>query len=174
MSANEMSLSTGLAMAKEYAIKKPQLPNPNEDGAKISQAASQDVRESGLNWLQDDKAEISLSGDISDESSLLSTSTTLNAPSLDSVGSPKLLDGLKNKFRDIFVSSYSNIFSHNRLLSKVSEWMVGNVMEHLALMGMSPQELEGLKGQVRSDLISQNQNALHQVIYDETMHEVVG
>jgi hypothetical protein len=159
--------------AKEYAVKKPQQPpKPQEEAVKISQG----LRESGVEWFENQKSELNLINRLSDSKTLLTTSTTDTSAKVARSGmfSQEMLQDLKNKFKKLFVSAYSNIFSHNRLLAKVSEWMVGNVMERLALMGISPEELEYIKGQVRSELICKNKIAMDQVIYDETMLEIVG
>jgi hypothetical protein len=169
---SELALNVAISnAAKEYAVKKPQAPKPQEEAVTLSQG----LRESGFEWVENDKSELNLSNQLSESDFLLSTSTTdTSARTARSTNVPQeMLEGLKNKFKKLFVSAYSNVFSHNRLLAKVSEWMVGNVMERLALMGISPQELENLKGQVREDLVCQNRVALSQIVYDETMLEIV-
>ncbi|MFH1683439.1 MAG: hypothetical protein ABIA67_01005 [Candidatus Margulisiibacteriota bacterium] len=159
--------------AKEYAIKKPkQAPKPQEEAIKLSEG----LRESGFEWSRSEKSEFSLTSKITDAKTLLTTSTSDTSATAARSGmfTQEMLEDLKNKFKKMFISSYSNIFSHNRLLAKVSEWLVGNVMERLNLMGISPQELDELKSQIRSDLVCQNRGAMEQVVYDETMLEIVG
>lgn len=173
---SNLSLNVGINnAAKEYAIRKPgQMPHekPQQEAVKLSEG----MRESGFEWVRSDKNEMSLTSRIDDAKMLLTTSATDTSARVARSGdvSQELVQELKNRFKKSFVSAYSNVFSHNRLLAKVSEWMVGNVMEKLALMGMSPAELEGLKDQVRTELISQNRSAMEQVVYDETMLEIVG
>lgn len=171
---SELALNIGLSNgAKEYAIRKPQMaPNPQEE----SLVANQGVRESGFEWNDSGRAEYTLTSKVTDAEMLLTSSATDVAARVIHSGtlSQELGQELFNKFKKMFVSNYANMFSHNRLLAKVSEWMVGNIMERLALTGMSPAELDALKTQVRTELIGQNQVALQQVVYDETMLEIVG
>ena len=172
---SNLSLNVGINnTAKEYAVRKPQAATqtPQE-----STALAQALRESGFQWQQLDNSDHTLStNNISDLDSLLTSTSTDTATRVVNSGatSQEMLVDLKNRFQKMFVSSYGNVFSHNRLLAKVAEWMVGNVMEHLALMGMSLDELNELKSQVRNDLVRQNHAALEQVIYDETMLEIIG
>jgi hypothetical protein len=172
---SELALNIGISNgAKEYAIRKPQVaPNPQEE-ALI--AGKQGVRESGFEWNDNGRAEYTIASKIDDAEMLLTSSATDVTARVIQSGtiSAELSQELHGKFKKLFVSAYANVFSHNRLLAKVSEWMVGNVMERLALVGMSPAELEALKSQVRADLIAQNRVALQQVVYDETMLEIVG
>ncbi|MBN2058438.1 MAG: hypothetical protein JW782_06565 [Candidatus Saganbacteria bacterium] len=170
-----LSLNVGVNnSAKEYAVRQAQQhqPKPQQEAVKLSEG----MRESGFEWVRSDKNEMSLASRVDDAKMLLTTSATDTSAKVARSGnaSQELLSELKNRFKKTFVSAYSNVFSHNRLLAKVSEWLVGNVMEKLALMGISPQELEALKGQVRTDLICQNRTAMEQVVYDETMLEIVG
>jgi hypothetical protein len=173
---SNLSLNVGVSnMPKEYATRSSQAaPPPQQEATRLAQA----LRESGFQWQETSNTDHSLStNNISDLEAMLLTSTTTDVGTKaanSGVVSQELLVDLKSKFRKMFISSYGNIFSHNRLLAKVAEWMVGNVMEHLALMGMSLEELEGLKAQVRTDLIHQNKSAMEQVIYDETMLEIIG
>lgn len=171
---SDISLNVGISNGgKEYAACKAQAPRqPQEE----SVALSQGLRESGFEWSDNGKSEFSLTSQVADAEMLLTSSATDTSARLIRASTlpQELAQELHSKFKKLFVSSYANVFSHNRLLAKVSEWMVGNVMERLALTGMSPAELEELKGQVRSDLISQNQVGLQQVVYDETMLEIVG
>lgn len=174
MSNLALNVAIGNA-AKEYAIKKPQqqAQKPQEEAVKLSQG----LRESGIEWTRSDRSEMDISHRIDDAKALLTTSTTdasAKAATRSGMTSQEMLEELKNRFKKTFISAYSNIFSHNRLLAKVAEWMVGNVMERLALMGISPEELEQIKSQVRNELVAQNQSALEQVVYDETMLEIVG
>ncbi|MFA5114226.1 MAG: hypothetical protein WC529_08030 [Candidatus Margulisiibacteriota bacterium] len=170
---SELALNIGIANSgKEYAVRKPQSgPKPQEEGTLASQAA----RESGMEWLENEKGEVRLSRQVNESEALLTTSTTNTAARVarSAVTSQELIGELRNKFKKAFVTAYSNVFSHNRLLAKVSEWLVGNVMERLALMGISIAELEELKSQVRSDLVDQNHTAMAQVVYDETMLEIL-
>ncbi|MDD5382128.1 MAG: hypothetical protein PHH60_00510 [Candidatus Margulisbacteria bacterium] len=171
---SELSLNIGISTgAKEHAIKKPVLaPKPQEEAFVVSHG----VRESGFEWVENEKSEVSLMNEISDTELMFTTSTTDTGAKVARSGvfSQEMLQDMKNRFKKLFVSAYSNAFSHNRLLAKVAEWMVGNVMERLALMGISIAELDELKSQVRADLISQNKVAMGQVVYDETMLEIVG
>src|SRR3989339_253634 len=168
----DLALSVAISNApKEYAIKKPAQPQkPQEEAIAVSQG----LRESGIEWLKE-ASDLKLSNRISEQEYLLSTSTTDTSVKFVRSGSfsQEMLQELKSKFKKMFVAAYSNVFSHNRLLAKVSEWMVGNVMERLALMGISQEELDEVRGQVRGELISQNKVALEQIVYDETMLEIV-
>ena len=106
---------------------------------------------------------------------LLTTSST--GTSAKALKSGSAVDGLKEnlkeKFLNIYKSAYGNTKSHNRLLANVAQWMVGNVMERLALMGISHEELEDIKSNVRHELVDKNHTAMEQVVYDETMMEVL-
>ena len=159
--------------AKEYAVRQTQqqTQKPQEEGVKLAQG----MRESGFQWVSNDKSELSLTDRISGAEALLTTSTSDTSAKMSRSGSlvQDVATDLKRKFKKMFVSSYSNVFSHNRLMAKVSEWMVGNVMERLSLMGITPGELDSLKGEVRSDLIAQNHTAMEQVCYDKTMLEII-
>ena len=172
---SQLALNIGINnSAKEYAIKKPQqqAQKPQQEAIKLAQG----MRESGFQWVSNDKSELSLMNRITDAEALLSTSTVDTSAKVARSGvfSQEMLEDLKNKFKKLFISAYSNAFSHNRLMAKVSEWMVGNVMERLALMGISAEELDQLKGEIRADLICQNHTSMEQVVYDETMLEVIG
>lgn len=169
---SDLSLSAGIANSgKEYAVKKPVAPKPQEE----SVLASQGMRESGIEWSKNEKSEFSLMNQLTESDLMLATSTTDTSARVARSGlfSQEMLTELRNKFKKAFVSAYGNVYSHNRLLAKVAEWMVGNVMERLTLMGISSEELDALKAQVRADLIGQNRHALAQVIYDETMLEIL-
>lgn len=159
---------------KEYAVRKP---SPGSDSAAGAEVVKQEEvsRESALRW---EKTESKGKGE--KENLRLSVDTvkigptTVAAPEV--VKAPPVVDirrNLKEKFIKLFEKTYANCFSHNRLLAKVAEWMVGNILERLALLGMSPQELAEIKDRVRDDLILQNRVALSQVIYDESMLEIV-
>jgi len=169
-----MPLGMGFTLAKEYAVKKtqPNQPKPAEESQLISQGA----RESGVEWGQADGSELNLMDRVSDSDFLLTTSTTDTSARVASSEptSSGLVQDLRSKFKKMFAPAYANVFSHNQLLAKVAKWLVGNVMERLALVGMPIAELESLKDQVRSDLVAQNQAGLSQVVYDETMLEIVG
>lgn len=168
-----MALSTAIANgSKEYAIKKPtDALKPQEEAATLSQG----LRESGVEWFLNEDSGLGLSNRISDNDFLMTSSTTDIAVRIAKSGvfSKEMFIDLKKKFKGLFVSAYSNIFSHNRLLSKISEWMVGNVIERLVLLGISPQELGDIKTNIRTELIAKNQTAMSQVFYDETMLEIV-
>lgn len=171
---SELALNVGVSnAAKEYAIRKPvqEAPKPQEESVVLSQG----LRESGVEWFENDKSELGLLNQISESDLLLTTSTTETAVKVSRSGiiSSEMLQELKQRFKKLFVSAYGNIFSHNRLLAKISEWMVGTVMERLALLGISMQELEEIKSNVRMELIEKNQTAMAQVVYDETMLEIV-
>lgn len=173
---SQLALNIGINnAAKEYAVRKPQpqqAEKPQQEAVKLAEG----MRESGFQWVSNDKSELSLMNRITDAEALLSTSTADTSAKVARSGnfSQEMLQELKNKFKKMFVSAYSNVFSHNRLMAKVSEWMVGNVMERLALMGISAEELEQLKSEVRTDLICQNHASMEQVVYDETMLEIIG
>ncbi|MBI5399357.1 hypothetical protein HZB07_01890 [Candidatus Saganbacteria bacterium] len=171
---SNLSLNVGISNApKEYAARKAQTaPPPQQEALRLTQA----LRESGFEWQTTDNADHTLKANISDFESLLTSTATDTSARVSRSGlfSQEMLVDLKSRFQKMFVSSYGNVFSHNRLLAKVAEWMVGNVMEQLALMGMSLEELNELKTQVRADLIDQNRSSMEQVIYDETMLEIIG
>ncbi len=171
---SELALNVSVAnTGKEYAIRKPaqEAAKPQEEAVALSQG----LRESGIEWLQTKDSELVLSNRISESDLLLSTTTTDTATKALTTGitSQEMLQELKQRFKKLFISSYNNIFSHNRLLAKISEWMVGNVMERLALLGMSMEELDTLKHNVRMELVQKNQTAMAQVVYDETILEIV-
>jgi hypothetical protein len=171
---NDFSLNTGIANSgKEYAVRTPAVGQraPQEE----SFVATQGARESGMEWLTNGKGESKLSRQIDESMMLLSSSTTSTADRVvrNNVTSQELIGEMRNRFKKAYVAAYGNVFSHNRLLAKVSEWLVGNVMDQLSNFGIEADELAGLRSQVRSDLIGQNHNAMAQVVYDETMLEIL-
>lgn len=170
---SELALNVGVANSgKEYAIRKPQQAPQQQEQAVL---AGQGMRESGVEWQETKNSEFSLMRDALESQAMLMTSTTDTSAKFARSGmfSQEMLADLKNKFKKAFVAAYGNIFSHNRLLAKVSEWLVGNVMERLALMGIALEELAEIKSSVREEIKCRNRTAMAQVIYDETLHEVL-
>lgn len=169
----QFALNVGVSNSgKEYAIKKPQItPKAQEEAVAVSQGA----RESGVEWIEDKNSDLSLSNRIDESDLLLTTSTTAASIKVASSAKPSqgFIQELKDKFKKLLVSAYGNMFSHNRLLAKVSEWMAGTATAQLALMGISTQELEDIKSGVRLELIDNNHVAMEQVVYDETMLEIL-
>jgi|GEM_PF-1726429 len=173
-------LDLNTSIAKEHAVlpKPVGRPNPQVEAASTQSQKLGEVRDSGVQWERvegrnDEKDEPRISSGQEDQV-VLSTSTVItpNAVSAPTQVS-NLRESLKQKFVQLFEQSYANIFHHNRLVAKVAEWTVGNILERLALLGMSPQELAEIRDRVRENLIAQNYAALRQVAYDETMLEIV-
>lgn len=175
-----MSISAGISNApKEHAVRKPQqqVNNPAADQEVVSKQVR---RDSGQQWVEVENkgkkgTDFRLGVDTAEIShtTVVITPEAIKAPSQVSEAK-KGLDNLKNKFTGMLEQTYANCFHHNRLISKVAEWSVGNIFERLALLGMSPQELSGIKEGVRQNLIVQNRVALDQVLYDETQVEILG
>jgi len=176
---SELTLNLG---PKEHAL----LPKPigKNDGqaeaqAEVKAVASQEpIRESNVKLdLVDKKGSKEKECQISYQDKAIITTVYLPESVRASAPASPVLDlrkNLKEKFLGTFERTYADCFSHNRLVAKVAEWMVGNVMERLALLGMGPQEIGEMKDRVRSNLIEQNQGAIEQVVYDEGMLEIVG
>lgn len=135
----------------------------------------EEERDSGLQWQEIQNkgtGEFSLASG----PSAAAVVTTVAAPETIKAAPSAQLSvraNLKEKFTGLLEQNYAGCFSHNRLVAKVSEWVVGNVMERLAMLGMSAQELAEIRGRVRENVIEQNGTALAQVVYDETMMEIV-
>jgi hypothetical protein len=171
---SEFAINVGISNTpKEHAVKKPETnQNPAAEAKVIEKEAS---RESSLQWQKVESknkkgTELELSTD-----TVKINFTTVTAPHAVKAAAPALdlRKNLKDKFTGMLEKSYANIFHHNRLVAKVAEWMVGNIMERLALLGMDPTELASLKDRVREDLVLQNKVAFSQVVYDEAMLEIV-
>jgi hypothetical protein len=173
--SQSLNIGSGLAQEKLYALPKklPLAQNPAMQEQALKQVAD---KEAQLNWVKVDnngkpQAELKLSFSPTSEMS----NTTIVTP--EAVKAPaELLDirqSLQNKFMEVLEQTYANSFHHNRLVAKVAEWSMANVIGKLALMGLSPKELEKVKKKIRKRLIEQNRHSLFQVVYDETMLEVV-
>jgi len=171
---SEFTINAGISNThKEHGLKKPEInQNPAAEAKVIEKEAS---RESSLQWQKveskDKKGtDLQLAVD-----TVKISSTTVTAPQAVKAAAPALdlRKNLKDKFTGMLEKTYANIFHHNRLVAKVAEWMVGNIMERLALLGMDPTELASLKDKVREDLVFQNKVAFSQVVYDEAMLEIV-
>jgi hypothetical protein len=175
---SDFALQTGVSNTpKEHAVRKPQTaPNPGAEQEVVSKGLRS---EAGKQWEKVEtkgkkEAELRLALDTVEigHTTVVAPETVKAAPQVSEL--KKGLDGLKNKFTDMLEQTYANCFHHNRLIASVAEWSVGNIFERLALLGMSPQELSGIKDSVRENLIVQNRVALDQVFYDETQVEVLG
>ena len=166
-----LSLNMGFSPAKEYAIGD-KLPDAQQQQKKVEQeVVHHGARQSGVEWLTTSSDEVKLSQEVTDSTLLLATSSTeTSAKALKSSSSlGGLKENLKQKFKNLFVSSYSNSFSHNLLLSKVAEWSLGYQMEMLEGLGLSREELEDIKSNVRFELIEKNHVAMEQLNYDDFM-----
>lgn len=168
--SNQLALNTGFAQEKMYALaKRPPAPqNQPEENVE---------REDSLKWT---KAEGSGESDADfnlafSSTSELRSSTVVTPQAIKFSGQVfDLKQSLQQKFVELLEQTYANSFHYNRLVSKVAEWTMGNIMGRLALMGMSTKELARIKRRIRRKLIEQNEAALQQVMYDETMLEIVG
>jgi hypothetical protein len=174
---NQLALNTGFAQEKMYAAlaKRPPVPQgPAENNQAIKQNVEQ---EQSLKWV---KAEGSEGSDADFNLTFASTSelrssTVLTPQAVKSTSQVfDLKQGLQEKFVELLEQTYANSFHYNRLVAKVAEWTMGNIMGRLALMGMSTKELAKIKRRIRKKMIEQNATALRQVMYDETMLEIVG
>ena len=174
--SHDISLNSGLAQEKLYGLPK-RLPIGNNPAAE-KEVASQTVnREAALQWqkvLNQSKSEVDLQLVFSPSSEI--SSTTVVTP--DAVKAPSqtldIRDKLQQKFVELLEQTYAGSFHHNRLVAKVAEWTMGNIIGRLALLGMSIRELERIKKRIRQRLIAENDTAFCQVVYDETMLEIVG
>ncbi|MCU0641615.1 MAG: hypothetical protein MUC35_05950 [Candidatus Margulisbacteria bacterium] len=174
---SELALTSGFSGAKEYALQAKlalgqQKPQEQQSLTDKSAAAT---RESQLKWVEDNSGADfkAVVPGLDDSTSLLASATTTVGGKLDSAKPATMREELVNRFKKAYVGAYGNMFSHNRLLARVSEWLVGNVMDQLAHFGVSAEELSDLRSQVRADQIDQNHTAMRQTIYDETMHEIL-
>jgi len=169
--SNQLALNTGFAQEKMYALaKRPSAPQQTETEEAVE-------RQDNLKWTKAEgsggsEADFNLS--FSSTSELRSTTVVTPQAVKFSGQAFSLKQGLEQKFTELLEQTYANSFHHNRLVSKVAEWTMGNIVGRLALMGMSVKELAKIKRRIRKKLIEQNDAALRQVIYDETMLEIVG
>lgn len=164
-----------MAQEKMYALaKKPaQRANPEAEKEVARQAADRDA------FLQWDKVENK--GKTEGEFKLsftptkeTSATTVLTPEAVKATSSTlDLRQNLENKFLELLEQNYANCFHHNRLVAKVAEWSMGNIMSRLALLGMSARELAKAKKRIRKRLIEENETSMNQVAYDETMLEIV-
>ncbi len=168
--SNQLALNTGFAQEKMYALAK-------RAAAPQAQPEEAVERSNDLKWT---KAEGGASSEGEYNLSFSSTSelhsTTVVTPNAVKFSGQTfgLKQGLQQKFTELLEQTYANSFHYNRLVAKVAEWTMGNIMGRLALLGMSTKELAKIKRRIRKKLIEQNDAALRQVVYDETMLEIVG
>ena len=175
--ANELSMSLG---PKEHALLAKKIGRNPAAEAETAVATSRDeMRDSGLQWEKTEgkngqEGETRLAG--GDSVSIGATTVTATATPAAIKAATATVDlrqNLINKFIRLYEDTYSNCFSHNRLVAKVAEWTTGNIIGRLALLGTSPQELADIRERVRANLITQNKTALSQVFYDEALLEIV-
>lgn len=172
-----MSQGFSLNMStKEHALLPKQIArqNPQAEAKVIEQQAPREM--SALRWERVDnkgnkETEFQLQFQGMDEIGFttVTTAKAVKAPSevMD------IRNTLQQKFVELLESTYASCFHHNRLVAKVAEWTMGNIMSRLALLGMSVRELERIKRKIRKRLIEENHTAFCQVVYDETMLEIV-
>jgi len=180
--SQQLSLNTGMAQSKQYMVKKPTMGQDPALAAKQAEAkvAEQPAprQQAGLRWErveskpgQSTEFQLAFEG-LTSEIGF----TTVTTP--QAVKAPSDLQDIRNtmqqKFVELLEQTYANSFHHNRLIAKVAEWTLGNIMDRLARLGMPAKELDKIKRRIRRRLIEENQSALNQVIYDETMLEIVG
>lgn len=172
MSQN-ITLNSGMAQEKLYALmKKPTAAN-NPGVEQQANAVSQEInRASNLRWAEV-KSEGKTEGDLKilaskTSSELASSTVTLPDAVKASYSSADLLDTLRKRFVTTYEKACELSFHFNRLTAKVGEFMAGTCAHFL-----SPEEKAKIKERVRQNMISQNRAALSQVIYDETMLEIV-
>lgn len=79
---------------------------------------------------------------------------------------------LTRRFLSLYEQVYGNTFHHNRLVSRVAEWLVGNCMDQLARLGVDPSRLAEVRERVRQSLIEGTYRDYCQVVYDETVMEI--
>jgi hypothetical protein len=172
--SNQLALNTGFAQEKMYALAKRPLA-PQGQQVENNQTIKQNVeREGNLKWVTAEGSGESETLTFAPTSELRS-STVLTPQAVKSASQVfDLKQGLQEKFIELLEQTYANSFHYNRLVAKVAEWTMGNIMGRLALMGMSTKELAKIKRRIRKKMIEQNATALQQVMYDETMLEIVG
>lgn len=177
---SDFGANLSLATGKEHALlpKRIGVPNPQaERGVESKVIEQQAPRETSLRWekvenkgTKETDFQLQFEGATGEIGfTTVTTAKAVKAPS-------ELMDirnTLQQKFIELLESTYANCFHHNRLVAKVAEWTMGSIMSRLALLGMSVKELEKIKKRIRKRLIEENYTALCQVIYDETMLEIV-
>ena len=81
---------------------------------------------------------------------------------------------LRERFETSLEKNYAGIFSHNRLLAKLSELKTGASIQVLAMLGVPAEEIDKIKSRVRGKLIDQNKINIAQVRYDYNLLQIVG
>lgn len=173
--SQDLSLNMGFAQDKFYAVAKNMAAAAAQSGQEQT-IKPEETRETSLRWEKvtskgksegDQKLTFSLSSE-------LGSTTVLTPDAVKAPASPLgIRQHLQDKFVELLEQTYANCFHHNRLVAKVAEWTLGNILGRLALLGMPPEKLEKIKKRIRGRLIEQNRTALFQVVYDETMMEIV-
>lgn len=174
----DVSLNSGMAQEKLLALARAKKQPVGPENALANQeiAKSGQERESTHQWGKvEEKGKKDVDYKVLFSATMETSTTTVLTP--ESVKALKAAQGFKQqlqqKFTGLFEQAYANCFHHNRLVAKVAEFTVGNVLSRLAMTGMSSTELAQMKQDIRVKLIDQNTTAFQQVVYDETMLEIV-
>lgn len=180
---NDLGLNMSFSMAREHAVgnrppRREQAVVPAGEQPQVAQEQAAN-RESGLRWdiedgSVDEGRRDSLDMELAHDTVAIGHTTVITP---QAVRSPSAATSLRQQMRDRFVGlyeqTYSNCFHHNRLVARVAEFTVGNILSQLARVGMSTQELGEIRERVRGELIGQLHTNMEQVAYDSAMMEIV-
>lgn len=174
----EASVTLGFGPKENALLAKKLGRNPAAEAETAAAASQDEIRDSGLQWEKTEGKDGK-----EGETRLARDSVSIGATTVTATATPEAIraetatvdirQSLTNKFVRLYEGTYANCFSHNRLVAKVAAWTTGNILGRLALLGTSPQELAEIRERVRDNLITQNKTAMAQVLYDETMLEIV-
>lgn len=162
------------ALAKPLARDAQENPNAKAEAAKITNGPE---RATSLKWKTEvdnnGKEHIGLSQPDTAIVSSVVLSNSVRAPGQ----APALrqhLTKLKQKFVDLFKESCGKSSHSNRLIAKLAEFTASINAAILMRAGMSPEDIQTLREEVRQESITQNQVSLEQVQYDKSMLKVLG
>jgi hypothetical protein len=158
---------------KEHAIlaKRVGRENPQAETEAAAVQRQGEVRDSGVQWEKvshdggrEEEVRVARSDSVSFGATTVTTAEAVSAPTAPL----SLRDNLRGRLAASYEKACELSFHFNRLTAKVGEFM-----EQVSAPFLPLEERMAIKERVRHSLIEQNFTAYSQVVYDETMLEIV-
>ncbi|MFC1540499.1 hypothetical protein ACFL4J_00510 [Candidatus Margulisiibacteriota bacterium] len=171
---------------KQHAAMPKQQQDAAAEGGKLAAINAQDQRLSGVNLQKDDKGNVSLDREPTDEvmlstSSVSTTSNESRAKISSFVAHLAETGENMDKFAQKTIARLGesiedaerNRYNSNRLVAKIAEFKIGILQQVLSRLGVSARELDDIRQSIRAEVVSSNESGLVHVVHDETLSEVV-
>ncbi|MFH1361975.1 MAG: hypothetical protein ABIH69_04910 [bacterium] len=182
---NDLGLNMSFSLNRENAVRSRQpgreaIPQEQAQAQAMQMQEGQEVnRESGLRWNIEDGSvdegrRDSLDMELAHDTVAIGHTTVVTPQAVRSPQAARSVrQQIQERFTNLYEQTYANCFHHNRLVARVAEFTVGNILEQLGRVGMSPEELSGIRDRVRTQLTEQLHTNMEQVAYDSAMMEIV-